>query len=323
MTIKQTGGIFGRNPTFKDVTIEGTLTFDGAVDVTTDLTIDGVLTANGLVVDTNTLYVDATNNRTGVGTVTPDTQLHVRASSGDAEHRIEAAGSGNDTILSLKNLNTGAGAEGHIRFMDGTTTAGAISYLHNAGGVSDEMVFYTATSEAARFKSSGNLAFPSGQGIDFSATAGTGTSELFSDYEEGVWTVNYAPTTGAFTTITTVGTGRYTKVGRLVTLFASIRTSGALDVTGASGNLKITGLPFACNATIAGGGQDLNHQGWNLGTDIVNTRMSVAPGASEILMFKNTMNGSSFPSGNITVADMSTAGGSFANLISFTASYEV
>jgi len=28
----------------------------------------------------------------------------------------------------------------------------------------------------------------SGSGIDFSATAGTGTSELLDDYEEGVWT---------------------------------------------------------------------------------------------------------------------------------------
>ena len=169
----------------------------------------------------------------------------------------------------------------------------------------------------------GDLIVSSGSGIDFSATAGTGTSELLDDYEEGVWTVNYAPTTGAFTTITTVGTGRYTKVGRLVTVFGSVRTSGALDVTGASGNLKITGLPYACNATVAGGGADISHQSWNLGTDILNTRMSVAAGASEILMYLNTMNGSSFPSGNITVADMSTSGGSFANLISFTASYEV
>jgi hypothetical protein len=29
MTIKQQGGIFGRNPTFNDVDVEGTLTVDG------------------------------------------------------------------------------------------------------------------------------------------------------------------------------------------------------------------------------------------------------------------------------------------------------
>jgi len=216
MTIKQYGGVFGRNPTFNDVTIEGQLTFDGDIDINSDLKVSGDIETTGNVI--------------------------------------------------------------------------------------------IATS---------------GKGIDFSATAGTGTSELLADYEEGVWTVNYAPTTGAFTTSTTVGTGRYTKVGRLVTVFGFVYTSGALDVTGASGNLKITGLPYACNATVAGGGADISHQTWNLGTDILNTRMYVGIGASEILMYKNTMNGSSFPSGNITVADMNVGGGAFSNLITFTASYEV
>jgi hypothetical protein len=152
---------------------------------------------------------------------------------------------------------------------------------------------------------------------------GTTSSNALDDYEEGTWTPAYTPTTGTFTTITTVATGRYTKIGRLVTVFGNVRTSGTLDVTGASGNLAITGLPFACNATLAGGGVDISHQLWNLGTDILNTGLSVDAGASQILMFKNTMNTSSFPSGNITVADMSTSGGSFNNLITFTVSYEV
>jgi len=34
----------------------------------------------------------------------------------------------------------------------------------------------------------GNVIVASGQGIDFSATSGTGTSELLADYEEGTWT---------------------------------------------------------------------------------------------------------------------------------------
>jgi hypothetical protein len=43
MTIKQLGGVFGRNPTFNNVTIEGTLTFDGDIDINSDLTISGNL----------------------------------------------------------------------------------------------------------------------------------------------------------------------------------------------------------------------------------------------------------------------------------------
>ena len=34
----------------------------------------------------------------------------------------------------------------------------------------------------------GNIIMANGSGIDFSATSGTGTSELFDDYEEGTWT---------------------------------------------------------------------------------------------------------------------------------------
>ena len=38
MTIKHLGGVFGRNPTFNDVTIEGTLTFEGNIDIDSDIT---------------------------------------------------------------------------------------------------------------------------------------------------------------------------------------------------------------------------------------------------------------------------------------------
>ena len=48
MTIKQLGGVFGRNPTFNDVTIEGQLTFDGDIDINSDLTGDGTLKADAL-----------------------------------------------------------------------------------------------------------------------------------------------------------------------------------------------------------------------------------------------------------------------------------
>ena len=44
MTIKHLGGVFGRNPTFNDVTIEGELIFEGGIDINSDLTVDGVTT---------------------------------------------------------------------------------------------------------------------------------------------------------------------------------------------------------------------------------------------------------------------------------------
>ena len=55
--------------------------------------------------------------------------------------------------------------------------------------------------------STGNLVIgTSGKGIDFSATPGTGTSELLNDYEEGDWTPTVTSTSGSITTYTATGT---------------------------------------------------------------------------------------------------------------------
>jgi len=84
----------------------------------------------------------------------------------------------------------------------------------------------------------GNVIVASGQGIDFSATPGTGTSELLADYEEGTWT----PTdiSGASLAITTTGTPSYVKVGKICTLTAYI----TWPVTASVVDVIIGGLPF-------------------------------------------------------------------------------
>jgi hypothetical protein len=101
--------------------------------------------------------------------------------------------------------------------------------------------------------STGNLVIgTSGKGIDFSATAGTGTSELFNDYEEGTWTPAYTADGTNFDSITyAVASGHYTKVGRLVTARGFIRTS-AVTVGSASGNVAISGLPFTSESASTG-----------------------------------------------------------------------
>jgi hypothetical protein len=89
---------------------------------------------------------------------------------------------------------------------------------------------------------SGNLVIgTSGKGIDFSATPGTGTSELLADYEEGTWTPNLR-FSGATTGIT-YGTqvGKYTKVGRLVNAYCKVELTSKGS---ASGSGEIYGLPF-------------------------------------------------------------------------------
>ncbi len=134
MSIKQNGGVFGRNPTFNDVTIEGQLTFNGDIDINSDLKVSGDIETTG------------------------------------------------DLII-------------------GT----------------------------------------SGKGIDFSATSGTGTSELFSDYEEGVWTPSVSA--GAISGTSVTLTGTYTKIGNSVNVFFNANNSaGDIQI---SSYAFLSGLPFA------------------------------------------------------------------------------
>lgn len=95
----------------------------------------------------------------------------------------------------------------------------------------------------------GNLIIgTSGNGIDFSATPGTGTSELLADYEEGDWTPVPTASSGAITSYT-LGTCNYTKVGRMVAINFSVTITNAGT---ASGSLDVP-LPFTNGAAIANG----------------------------------------------------------------------
>lgn len=92
----------------------------------------------------------------------------------------------------------------------------------------------------------GNLVLgTSGKGIDFSATSGTGTSELLADYEEGTFTPTISGSSSAGTGTYSIQVGVYTKVGRQVSISIWVAWSAH---TG-TGNLQITNLPFSSSAT--------------------------------------------------------------------------
>jgi hypothetical protein len=94
----------------------------------------------------------------------------------------------------------------------------------------------------------GNLVMgTSGKGIDFSATANSGSttpSEILSDYEEGTWTpvIRGGTTSGTYTYEAARTGGRYVKVGNVVTISGVVRIN---TITSAgTGYLQIGGFPF-------------------------------------------------------------------------------
>jgi hypothetical protein len=104
-----------------------------------------------------------------------------------------------------------------------------------------------------KIKLSDNLVIgTSGKGIDFSATSGTGTSELLSDYEEGTWT----PTDigGALVVVGTFSSsGTYTKIGKVVTVSGTLNGTTSVAITGGA-NVVCGGLPYsAASGTLCAG----------------------------------------------------------------------
>jgi hypothetical protein len=92
----------------------------------------------------------------------------------------------------------------------------------------------------------GNLVIATaGKGIDFSATSGTGTSELLDDYEEGNWTpvINFGGVDGGASYV--LQSGRYTKIGDQVTIWCYAMIAAA---SAATGSMTVSGLPFTATA---------------------------------------------------------------------------
>jgi|TARA_R100000149_G_scaffold50520_1_gene21109 hypothetical protein len=129
-------------------------------------------------------------------------------------------------VNSLEGVGASASAI-TIHNSDGTCTLASGSKLNNC--TTDGTTNFTIAD--------GNLVVgTSGHGIDFSATSGTGTSEILSDFEEGTWTASTVTGTATFT-----GT-IYTRIGRLVYIQGKI---GDFSDRSSSNSVGVSGLPFA------------------------------------------------------------------------------
>jgi len=131
-------------------------------------------------------------------------------------------------------IRSGTSSRGNIYFADGTSGndqfRGYIQYDHSG----NYLRFATNAVERMRILSGGGITF----------NGDTAAANALDDYEEGTFTVTYVPSSGSFTAATYAEqNGSYTKIGNRLFFNLRIRTSG-LTKGSASGDLKISGLPY-------------------------------------------------------------------------------
>lgn len=214
--IKRTGGVFGRNPTFNKIIVEGASEFSAsnAPPITVDrLSSDGTI----FVMERDGTEIGDINT---AGTAT---NLQIRTTKNSSQLEFHAKNS--------------AGALQSIRWDAATSTNGSLR--PNVDAVSN---LGLSNRQWNDLYLSGDVILASGSGIDFSATAGTGTSELFDDYEEGIHTATLTPTTSG--TIGLAGSANslsYTKIGNMVNVTGYLYVSAISSPVGA---INVS-LPFA------------------------------------------------------------------------------
>jgi hypothetical protein len=182
-------------------------------------TANGVVYLNASKVPTTgtDLVYDATNKRLGVGIASPAYGLETVGQIGCGDNL--AFTTANPAIVSTS---------GYLRMFVG----GAERQRYETSG--DITI------------STGNVVIgTSGKGIDFSATPGTGTSELLADYEEGTFTPAITGSTSVGTGTYSTQLGIYTRVGNMVRFNIEITWSAH---TG-TGDMGLAGLPFTASST--------------------------------------------------------------------------
>ena len=129
-----------------------------------------------------------------------------------------------------------------MSIINATTTAGVAV----TGDTTGNLTIQSAGTNVATFTTAGNLNLQvSNAGISFNNSSAVGAATL-NDYETGTFTPVLSAASGTVTATYTSRYGFYTKIGNLVYISLRIIIN---TVSGGSGALQITGLPFTSIST--------------------------------------------------------------------------
>jgi len=239
--------------------------------------------------------------KVAVSSLTAGRAVAVNGLTSTANIRTEYSAPGNVTTIT-NNTSSAAGAASQLYTVNDASRALRIQYSSSGGaggaaltnGISTEtaqiftdgnypIVIGTNVSAAAIIDTSQNVKLinnlvigTAGKGIDFSANGGN----ILNQYAEGSWAPVVTASSGSITSYTS--SGRYTRVGRVVTAVITFKITNIGAATGA----LIASLPFPTDAVITyiGAGRDDNTG------NMVQGR--VTPGIPSSIYFATYINGS-------------------------------
>jgi len=243
--------------------------------VNTQASVDLVMQTGGA---NERMRIDSSGNATFTGSVTANNIVASGAAS-------SFNSGGTNTVATFTSTDSVA----EIQMIDNNGTAGISAegstfQVRPSGGAAKLSVAADGQVTIA----DGDLVIgTSGHGISFAASSDASgmTNELLDDYEEGTWTATLTGATSAPSSSQTQ-TGTYTKVGRLCTAEVYIQNK---NTTGASGGLKVTGLPFT--AYSSGFGSYISYAVANYASGTINTACWVSPGTDYLVFYENTDSG--------------------------------
>jgi len=182
---------------------------------------------NSAFTDVNNIAMQISGGNVGIGTSSPSTALDVASSNSG---------------ITLTNT-----AVSNKKWRVGGNSAGAFQITES--GVADRFTIDTSGNITTYGTISVGNATPStsGAGITFPATQSASTNaNTLDDYEEGDWTPTYFGAAGSAGSLAySEQTGKYTKIGRQVTITGTIILTNKGSWTG---RVQIGGLPFNSTA---------------------------------------------------------------------------
>ena len=210
--------------------------------------------------DATAITIDSSEN-VGINTTTPSSLLEVKAGSNSTtDYPI--------TVLnSAESVTTGYGAYG----IDQSASSAYTIDVH------DDLVIKSNTGENLRILENGGITF----------NGDTAAANALDDYEEGTWTPTVVNST---VTISAINKQYYTKIGRVVHVFAYI----VLASDGSSGEFVLQGLPF--NVTSNGYETSIAQFSVNQSGEAIIAR---AQGGSDDIYFTSALSQSSVVASNI------------------------